>query len=131
MYGGVREQSCSPSRHIRDDNQTFSTIRRTQSPLRKPAVVENIVDKGSKMSMARRPPLPRKYQPADRPPIPPRSDSVDRINNFALQGDTAWGKVMQVEEESAARVITVDITPKCLQSLNFSDFIQGHHGQGM
>merc|ERR1719483_534775 len=115
MYGGVREASCSPSRHIRDDNQTFSTIRRTQSPLRKPAVVESIVDKGSKMSMARRLPLPRKYQPADRPPIPPRSDSVDRINNFALQGDTACGKVMQVEEESAARVITVATTPKCLQ----------------
>ena len=80
MYGRVREQSPSPARHFRDDNQTFSTIRMTHSPFRKPVVNEIDQPNGSSVSTARRPPLPRKYQPSERPPIPPRSDSVDRIN---------------------------------------------------
>ena len=85
MYGRAREQSPSPARYFREDNQTFSTIRRTHSPFRKPVVNENDQPKGFTTSTTRRPPLPRKYQPTERPPIPPRSDSVDRTNPCVLK----------------------------------------------
>jgi hypothetical protein len=61
MYSRVREQSSSPVRHIRNENQSYSTIRRAHSPFRKPGVEEKLPDKGSTTSQARRPPLPRKY----------------------------------------------------------------------
>ena len=57
MRSHTREQSPSPARHIRDDNQTqaYSTVRRTSSPFRKPVNVEIGLH-------SRRPPLPRTYQ---------------------------------------------------------------------
>ena len=130
MYSRFRDQSSSPTRQFRDDHQTFSTIRRTHSPFRRPSVTETVPDKGPTLSMARRPPLPRKYQPVERPPIPPRSDSVDRINMFTLQGDTAcaW-QAMQVGEEDR-QVTPVNTAPRCLQISNLPDFNQGQKDMG-
>ena len=73
MRSHTREQSPSPARHIRDDNQAqaYSTVRRTSSPFRKPV-------NGEIGLHSRRPPLPRTHQTLDRPPLPPRADSVER-----------------------------------------------------
>ena len=72
MRSDTREQSPSPARHIRDDNQmqAYSTIRRTSSPFRKPVIEIGL--------NSRRPPLPWTHQTLDRPPLPPRADSVER-----------------------------------------------------
>ena len=85
MRSHTREQSPSPARHIRDDNQAqvYSTLRRTSSPFRKPV--------NAKIGLhRRRPPLP---QILDRPPLPPRAGSVDSgmtktcyTHNVDLQG---------------------------------------------
>ena len=124
MYGRVREQSQSPARHFRDDNQTFSTIRRTHSPFRKPAVNENDHHKGSTTSTARRPPLPRKYQPSERPPIPPRSDSVDRINSCVLQNYNIW-QCTETSDDTNVKVTPGIKAPTCLDILSLPDFIHG------
>ena len=81
MNGRIREQSPSPARHVKDDNQAFSTIRRSHSPARKPVLNDTSC---SNKATARRPPLPRKYQTVDRPPIPPRSESVDRARDTQM-----------------------------------------------
>ena len=129
MYGSVREQSSSPARHFRDDNQTFSTIRRTQSPFRKPVVNGNDQPKGSTLLTNRRPPLPRKYQPADRPPIPPRSDSADRITTSALTDDSMW-QCMHTGDEANLIVTPEAKTPRCLEILSLPDFNQRQKNMG-
>ena len=129
IYGRVREQSSSPARHFRDDNQTFSTIRRTHSPFRKPVVNENYQHKGSTMLTTRRPPLPRKYQPADRPPIPPRSDSGDIINTSELTDDSMW-QCMHTGNETNLIVTPEVRTPRCLEILSLPDFNQRQKNMG-
>eukprot|EP00090_Calanus_glacialis_P012962 TRINITY_DN21598_c0_g1_i2.p1 TRINITY_DN21598_c0_g1~~TRINITY_DN21598_c0_g1_i2.p1 ORF type:complete len:530 (+),score=123.61 TRINITY_DN21598_c0_g1_i2:49-1590(+) len=130
MYGRVREQSSSPARHFRDDNQTFSTIRRTHSPFRKPVVNENDQTKGSTISTARRPPLPRKYQPTERPPIPPRSDSVDRINSCVLQNYDN-GQCTETSDDTNVKVTPGIKAPTCLDILSLPDFIHGQKNMVM
>jgi hypothetical protein len=121
MYGRVREQSPS----LRDDIQTFSTIRRTHSPYRKP------VDqpKGSAMLNTRRPPLPRKYQPADRPPIPPRSDCADEINTSAISDNNMW-QCMHTGDEANLTITPEVRTPRCLEILTLPDFNQEQKNMG-
>ena len=129
MYGRVREQSSSPARHFWDDNQTFSTNRRTHSPFRKPVLNGNDQLKGSTTLNSRRPPLPRKHQPADRPPIPPRSDSADRITTSALTDDSMW-QCMNTGDE-ANLIVTPEVrTPRCLEILSLPDFNQRQKNMG-
>jgi len=125
LYSRTREQSSSPARQFRDDNQTFSTIRRTHSPFRKPSGNESSQPKGS---TARRPPLPRKHQQATtRPPIPPRSDSMDRIN-MAGSKEENTGQWPGTQGEKIKRNPHGVETPKCLEIL---DFINGQKENGM
>ena len=97
MRSPSREQSPSPARHIRYDNQAqaYSTIRRTSSPFRKPVNVEIGLP-------SRRPPLPQKQQTPERPPLPPRKDSVDMgltktsyNQNLELQGLPDFNKRLE------------------------------------
>ena len=127
MYGRVREQSSSPARHFRDDNQTFSTVRRTHSPFRKPVVNENDQPKG--YTTTRRPPFPRKYQPSERPPIPPRSDSVDRVNSCVIQNEFLW-QCKDTRLDIDIKVNPEIETPRCLDILSLPDFNHGQKNMG-
>jgi len=55
----TRRQSASPSRHTKN-NQTLSTVRRAPSPCRKQVINSN---SNAAEYSARRPPIPKKYQP--------------------------------------------------------------------
>ena len=129
MYGRVREQSSSPARHFRDENQIFSTIRQTHSPFRKPMVNENDQPKEFTTSTTRRPPLPRKYQSIERPPIPPRSDSVDRINACVLQNYNIW-QCTETSDDTNVKVTPGIKAPTCLDILSLPDFIHGQKNMG-
>jgi len=124
MYSRGREPSSSPSVLARDDNQTYSTIRRAHSPFRMPTGHESAFDHRSAVSAARRPPLQRKHKPADRPPIPPRSDSIDRVNTYAQHCDTAWPSI-QGGEGTRLSSTSACTLPRCLQSLSLAQFSQG------
>jgi len=84
-------------------NQSFSTIRRTQSPFRSISTAEHdCIDGRQKIILTKRPPLPRKIVSTGRPPLcQPHTGKA-----------TGW-PVLQVEEEE---------TPTWRQKHSLPDF---------
>ena len=116
MYRQAGEQSSTLPRPAIDENQIYSTIRKTHRPFRKPTEHGSVSDSESVISTAGRQ-LTRSYQQADRQSIQTKSESVEK-------GGTTWqamkegGKLRRGDTSSST-------TPRCLKILSLTEINQG------